>query len=104
MGFAEFINNKWTKSGLFILNVISIIIIYVFMGIEGTNNDTKKEFNGRIVVITVFSVVLMLAWWGLSSALFASSPEATTYYMFFMMAFLLALSFIAVSIATMMKQ
>jgi hypothetical protein len=46
----------------------------------------------------------MLAWWGLSSALFASSPEATTYYMFFMMAFLLAVSFIAVSIATMMKQ
>ena len=104
MGFAEFINNKWTKSVLFILNVISIIIIYAFIGIEGTNNDTKKEFNGRIVVITVFSVVLMLAWWGLSTALFASSPEATTYYMFFMIAFLLALSFISVSIATMMKQ
>jgi ABC-type transport system involved in multi-copper enzyme maturation permease subunit len=104
MGFAEFINNKWTKSSLFVLNIISIIIIYVFMGIEGTNPDTKKEFNGRMTIITVFAVVLMLAWWGLSSALFASSPEATTYYMFFMMAFLLALSFIAVSIASMTKQ
>ncbi len=104
MGFAEFINNKWTKIVLFILNIVSIIIIYVFMGIEGSNNDTKKEFNGRITIITVFAVILMLAWWGLSSALFASSPEATTYYMFFMMAFLLALSFIAVSIASMVKQ
>jgi hypothetical protein len=104
MGFAEFLNNKYTKVVLFILNVVSIVIIYVFMGIEGTNADTKKEFNGRITVITVFAVILMLAWWGLSSALFASSPEATTYYMFFMMAFLLALSFIAVSISSMTKQ
>jgi ABC-type transport system involved in multi-copper enzyme maturation permease subunit len=104
MGFAEFLNNNYTKVVLFILNVISIIIIYVFMGMEGTNNDTKKEFNGRITIITVFAVILMLAWWGLSSALFAGSPEATTYYMFFMMAFLLALSFIAVSIASMTKQ
>ncbi len=74
------------------------------MGIEGTNNDTKKEFNGRITIITVFAIILMLAWWGLSSALFAGSPESATYYMFFMMAFLLALSFISVSIASMMKQ
>ncbi len=104
MGFAEFLNNKYTKIVLFILNIVSIIIIYVFMGIEGTNNDTKKEFNGRITIITVFAVILMIAWWGLSSALFAGSPEATTYYMFFMMAFLLALSFMSVSIASMIKQ
>jgi hypothetical protein len=104
MGFVEFLNNKYTKIVLFILNVVSIILIYVFMGIEGTNNDTKKEFNGRITIITVFAVILMLAWWGLSSALFAGSPEATTYYMFFMMAFLLAISFISVSIASMIKQ
>ncbi len=104
MGFSELLNNKFMQGALFVVNITSIIIIYVFMGIQGTNPDTKKEFNGRITVITVFAVILMLAWWGLSSALFASSPEATTYYMFFMMAFLLALSFIGVSISTMMKQ
>ncbi len=103
MGLETFIQHKATKITLFILNVACLIIIPIVMGIQGVNPDTRKEFNGNITIITVFSVVLMLSWWGLSSALFAGSPEATTAYMFFMMAFLMALTFISISIATMIK-
>ena len=103
MGFETFIQHKATKIILLFLNVASLVIIPVFMGIQGTNPDTRKEFNGNITIITVFSVVLMLSWWGLSSALFTGTPEATASYTLFMIAFLMALSFISISIATMMQ-
>ena len=51
MGFAEFIHNKYTKGVLGLLNIGSIIVIYIFMGIEAANDDTKKEFRGRSVRI-----------------------------------------------------
>jgi hypothetical protein len=104
MGFVEFLNNKYTKGVMGVLNIAAIIGIFIFMGIEGASKDTQLEFGGKVAIITTFSVILMLSWWGLSTALFAGSPEATTYYMYFMMAFLMALCFIAVSIATMIKQ
>jgi hypothetical protein len=104
MGIAEFLNKTAVKGSLAVLNIISIIVIIVFMSLQGVNPDTKKEFNANITVITAFSIILMFCWWGLSSTLFAGSPVTTTYYMFFMMAFLLALSFISVSAAVMIKQ
>ena len=104
MGFAEFINNKYTKMIMGAMNVAACLGIFIYMGIEGASNETKLEFKERITIISVFSIILMLSWWGLSTALFASSPDATIYYMYFMMAFLMALAFIAISIATMIKQ
>ena len=100
MGFLE---NKWARIGLTAANVLAILGIIISMAIQGSNPDTKQEMVNNLTPIIVCAFVLMLSWWGLSTAMFASSPVSAMYYIFFMLSVVFALSFVAISIAVMIK-
>lgn len=104
MGFSEIINTKWAKGIFVFLNIGSIFGIFGLVGSLKTNPDTKNEFDGRLVGIILFSVLFALCWWGLSSSfLMGASPELVAQYVAIMVSLLFAMSFMSISIASMMK-
>ena len=100
---SKFFESNILKGFMLVLNIISIIFIYVYTGITGTDPTTMNDMKKNFIIILAFSVVVMITWAFLSISLFAASPEAMTYYTVVMLAVLLGLSFMSLSISVINK-
>ncbi len=100
---SKFFDSAWLKGVMLVLNVISIIFIYIYTGITGVDPTTMNDLSKNFTIILVFSVVVMITWAFLSISLFAASPEAMTYYTIVMLSVLLGLSFMSLSISVINK-
>jgi hypothetical protein len=100
---SKFFDSAILKGFMLVLNVISIIFIYIYTAITGVDPTTMNDLKKNFIIILVFSVVVMLTWAFLSISLFAASPEALTYYTIIMLAVLLGLSFMSISISVINK-
>ncbi len=100
---SKFFDSNILKGFMLVLNVISIIFIYVYTGITGADPATVNDLKKNFIIIMVFSVVVMITWAFLSISLFAASPEAMIYYTLVMLAVLLGLSFMSLSVSVINK-
>jgi hypothetical protein len=100
---SRFFESNILKGFMLVLNIISIVFIYIYTGITGADPTTMNDMKKNFIIILVFSVVVMITWAFLSISLFAASPEAMTYYTIVMLAVLLGLSFMSLSISVINK-
>ena len=97
----DFLNKPIMKGVLVAINAISLIVVYGVTGIQAATDNTKNEFRKNAIVIVVFSILVMLTWWGLSYAVLTNNPALKDPYMYFMLAFVMSLSLISISISSM---
>jgi hypothetical protein len=104
MGAAEILNYPITKWILTAINILMIFVISFYMGVNSSPEDAYKEFNRHMKAIIPCAVILMISWWGLTSSMFAANSASAIYYIYFMLAFLLAMGFVALSVATISRR
>jgi hypothetical protein len=100
---SKFFDSNILKGFMLVLNIISIIFIYIYTGITGVDPTTMNDLKKNFIIILVFSVVVMITWAFLSISMFAANPEALVYYTIIMLAVLLGLSFMSLSISVINK-